>query len=110
MCWLAVRVGGWRVGQVGGWVTGAGESGVGEVWVATSLIARSLFWFKFQMEFVFWDCGSTQGVVAKQSGEVCIVYGNEAAERFRGVLGSSETDCCTDLQRRCAPQISSRGL
>ena len=69
---------------MGGWVTGAGESGVGEVLVATSLIARSLFWFKFQMEFVFWDCGSTQVVVAKQSGEVCIVHGDGAAERFRG--------------------------
>ena len=106
MCWLAVRVGGRRVGQVGGWVTGAGESGVGEVLVATSLIARSLFWFKFQMEFVLWDCGSTQVVVAKQSGEVCIVYGNEAAERFRGdpwefrdglLHRSAETVCPADL-------------
>ena len=84
MCWLAVRVGGWRVGQVGGWVTGAGESGVGEVLVATSLIARSLFWFKSRMEFAFWDCGDIQALVAVQSGEFCIVHGNGAAERFRG--------------------------
>ena len=84
MCWLAVRVGGWRVGQVGGWVTGAGESGVGEVLVATSLIARSLFWFKSRMEFAFWDCGDIQALVAVQSGEFCIVHGNVAAERFRG--------------------------
>ena len=95
-------MGGW----VGGWVTGAGESGVGEVLVATSLIARSQFWFKFQMEFVFWDCGSTQVAVAKQSGEVCIVYGNEAAERVRGdpwefrdglLHRSAETVCPADL-------------
>ena len=26
------------------------------------------------------------------------------------VLRLSETDCCTDLQRRCAPQISSSGM
>ena len=69
---------------MGGWVTGAGESGVGEVLVATSPIARSLFWFKSRMEFAFWDCGSIQALVAVQSGEFCIVHGNGAAERFRG--------------------------
>ena len=69
---------------MGGWVTGAGESGVGEVLVAKPPIARSLFWFKSRMEFAFWDCGSIQALVAVQSGEFCIVHGNGAAERFRG--------------------------
>ena len=52
--------------------------------MATSLIARSLFWFKSRMEFAFWDCGDIQALVAVQSGEFCIVHGNGAAERFRG--------------------------
>ena len=36
------------------------------------------------MEFAFWDCGSIQALVAVQSGELCIVHGNGAAECFRG--------------------------
>ena len=36
------------------------------------------------MEFVLWDCGSIQALVAVQSGEFCIVHGNGAAERFQG--------------------------
>ena len=52
--------------------------------MATSLSARSLFWFKSRMEFAFWDCGDIQALVAVQSGEFCIVHGNGAAERFQG--------------------------
>ena len=36
------------------------------------------------MEFALWDCGSIQALVVVQSGELCIVHGNGAAERFRG--------------------------
>ena len=78
--------------------------------MATSLIARSLFWFKSRMEFAFWDCGDIQALVAVQSGEFCIVHGNGLRNVSAVGLGLSEKDCCTDLQRRCAPQISSSGM